>query len=272
MRVIAQLGRQTIDAVATFGDFWRFSALSHTALPASLMRWRQIRYLALQMYEIGTRSLPVVMITGMFVGMVLAVQAVVQFKSVGLEAQLGAIVNLSVLRELGPVLTAILLAGRVGGAITAELGTMKVTEQIDALRAMGVDPIRHLVAPRLAAFVVLGPFLVIYADLMGIFGGHCVSVYVYDINPAQYWHHATAAIELFDILTGLIKSVLFSGAIALICCYKAFWCRPGAAGVGRACTEAFVTCCMVILALDFFLNVVLGAIYQALYGVKMVLG
>jgi len=272
MHAIADVGSRTINWLAGFGDFCRFAGQALAAVPAGLSRWRRIRLILAQMYEIGTRSLPVVMVTGAFVGMVLAVQAVVQFKSAGLEGQLGAIVNLSVVRELGPVLSAILLAGRVGGAITAELGTMRVTEQIDALRVIGAHPIRHLVVPRFLACMLLGPFLVVYADLMGILGGYYVSVYVYDVNAAMYWMHASNAIEMFDILTGLVKILLFSGTLTLICCHKAFRCKPGAAGVGRACTEAFVASCIVILAQDFFLNVLLSSIYQALYGVKMILG
>jgi len=272
MGAIEHLGRRTRGHLASFGDFWRLVAQTFRGVPAGLTRRRDLRRLAEQMFEVGTRSLPVVMITGMFVGMVLAVQAVAQFKSAGLEAQLGAIVNLSVLRELGPVLAAVLLAGRVGGAFTAELGTMRVTEQIDALRAMGADPVRHLVTPRFLACMLLGPFLVIYADVMGIFGGYYVSVHLYNVNASLFWLHAAGAIEFFDIAIGLVKSVLFSGAIALISCHKAFHCQAGAAGVGRACTEGFVASCMVILTLDFFLNVLLGTIYVSLYGVKALVG
>lgn len=272
MQVIATIGRQTLDTLEAFGRFWRFTGQAFAAVPGGVARPRILRLMLQQMYEIGTRSIPVMMVTGMFVGMVLAVQTVTQFKSAGMEGQLGSIINLSVLRELGPVLAAMLLAGRVGGAITAELATMRVTEQLDALRAMGSDPVRHLVVPRFLACIVLGPLLVIYADLMGIFGGHYVSVYIYDVNSSMFWFHAAGAIEFFDIAMGLIKSFLFSGAIALICCYKAFHCRAGAAGVGRACTESFVASCMVILTLDFFLNIVLDRIYQSLYGLKIVLG
>ncbi|NLF31600.1 MAG: ABC transporter permease [Planctomycetes bacterium] len=269
MHVIAALGQHTINLLDGTGRFWLFAGQSFYKAPSSLAGRRNLRLTGRQMFEIGTRSLPVMMVTGMFVGMVLAVQAVAQFKSAGLEGQLGAIVNMSVLRELGPVLAGILLAGRVGGAITAELGTMRVTEQLDALRAMGADPVRHLVAPRLVACLLLGPLLVIYADLMGIFGSYYVSVFIYDINAATFWSHAAAVVEFFDILMGLIKSVLFSGAIVLICCYTAFHCRSGAAGVGRACTESFVFSCIAILVLDFFGNVVLDVIYQSLYGVKI---
>lgn len=269
MAVIEHVGARTTRWLEEFGDFWRFTGRTHVAAPVSLSRWHGLRLLLEQMFEIGTRSLPVILITGTFVGMVLAVQTVQQFQSAGLESQLGVIVNLSVIRELGPVLAGVLLAGRVGGAIAAEVGTMRVTEQIDALRAMGADPIRHLVAPRFLACTLLSPFLVIYADVMGILGGYYIASYVYNVSAADYWRYSDTAIEFFDVGLGLIKSVMFGGTMALICCFKAFRCAPGAAGVGRACTEAFVVSCMMILALDFFLNVLLGAIYQALYGMPI---
>jgi phospholipid/cholesterol/gamma-HCH transport system permease protein len=269
--MLAQLGRRVVDAVAEFGDFWRFTGRAHRLVGQTLFRARGWGRMSRQMFKVGTRSIPVVMITGLFVGMVLATQTVHQFKNLGMEGALGSIVNLSVVRELGPVLAGILLAGRVGGAISAELGTMKVTEQLDALRAMGADPVGHLVTPRFLACMILGPFLVIYADVMGIFGGYYISVFVYDVNPGVYWSHSAAMVGGFDIALGLIKSVLFGWSMALICCYKAFRCQPGAAGVGRACTESFVVSCMVILALDFFANVFLGAIHVALYGHRVVL-
>lgn len=271
LAIFEHFGRGVLDRLDQFGDFWRFTGRAHRFAPNVLTSRRGLGRLMRQMFDVGTRSIPVVMITGLFVGMVLATQTVHQFKSLGMEGAMGGIVNLSVVRELGPVLAGILLAGRVGGAISAELGTMKVTEQLDALRAMGADPIGHLVTPRFLACMILGPFLVIYADVMGIFGGYYISVYVYDISPGTYWSHSASVVGLFDMNLGLIKSVLFGWSMALVCCYKAFRCQPGAAGVGRACTEAFVVSCMVILALDFFANVLLGAINVALYGHRMVL-
>lgn len=272
MAWIDSLGGRSIRWLEEFGGFWMLVGQTHLAVPRALGRWRGIRLLLHQMFEIGTRSLPVVAVTGMFVGMVLAVQAVAQFKNIGLEGQLGAVVNLSVVRELGPVLAGVLLAGRVGGAITAELGTMRVTEQIDALRSMGSDPVRHLVVPRYLAALLLGPVLVVYADVMGMLGGYYISVWIYDVNATLYWDYSAQSVMLFDIIQGLIKAMLFTGTMALICCHKGFRAGAGAAGVGRACTEAFVASCMVILAQDFVLNVIFNAIYAALYGIKPVLG
>ena len=145
---LAKLGQRTAGDVEAFGDFRRFSGRVFGWSVRGGWRWRNVRRVLPQMFEIGTRSIPVVMITGAFVGMVLAVQTVMQFKAIGMISRMGTVINLSVLRELGPVLTGVMLAGRVGGGLTAQLGTMRVTEQIDALRAMGADPIRVLVLPR----------------------------------------------------------------------------------------------------------------------------
>ena len=143
---------------------------------------------------------------------------------------------------------------------------MRVTEQIDALRAMGADPVRVLVVPRVLACVLLMPVLVLYADFTGILGGYVIGVHVYKINAVAFWEHAARTVEMFDILTGLIKSVFFATVIGLISCWRGFRCRPGAAGVGRACTESFVESCMAILALDFFIGVLLNTFYSLTWG------
>jgi phospholipid/cholesterol/gamma-HCH transport system permease protein len=213
---------------------------------------------------------PVVMITGAFVGMTLAVQAYDQLAGLGLEEHLGVLINISVVKELGPVLAAIMLAGRVGGALTAELGTMNVTEQIDAVRSIGTDPIRYLVAPRLLACLLLTPFLIIYADLLGVLGGALVSFIQLDINSRAYWNFSAYGVELWDLSIGVIKGIFFGGAIALISCYKGFNCKEGAHGVGQACTEAFVTSFISILALDFALAVIFKSIYLTFWPLKSI--
>lgn len=270
MNIVANIGSRTIRGMEGFGEFCRFAGRTFALILEGSLQWRKFRLLP-QLYEVGTRSIPVVMITGSFIGMVLAVQTVSQFKAIGMTARMGTIVNLSVLRELGPVLAGVMLAGRVGGGLTAELGTMRVTEQIDALRAMGADPIRVLVVPRFLACILLIPVLVLYANAMGILGGYLISVYVYGVNSSEFWRHAQKTVEQFDIFYGPIKSVFFGAVIALICCYKGFRCAPGAAGVGRACTQSFVASCMTILALNFFLGMLLNTLYEFFYGIKMVL-
>jgi len=268
---IANLGQRTINRVADFGDFCRFCGRTFVWIFEGTARWRNLRLLFPQLYVVGTQSLMVVMITGAFVGAVLAVQSVSQLKGIGRDDVMGAIVTLSVLRELGPVLAGLILAGRVGGGLTAELGTMRVTEQIDALRAMGADPLRVLVVPRVLACVLLIPVLVIYADCMGIIGGYSVSVYIYQVNPDQFWRLTASHVVSLDIFYGPIKSVFFGAVISLICCYKGFRCDPGAAGVGRACTESFVASCMSILALNLFLGMLFGTVQILIYGVKQLL-
>jgi len=217
---------------------------------------------------IGVRSMPVVMITGAFVGMTLAVQAYDQLAGMGLEEHLGALINISVVKELGPVLAAVMLAGRIGGALTAELGTMNVTEQIDAVRSMGTDPLRYLVVPRVLACLLLTPFLIIFADLTGIIGGYFLSVVQLGINSRAYWSFSASAVELWDVSIGVVKGFFFGVAIAVIGCYKGFTCKEGAQGVGQACTEAFVTSFISILALDFALAVIFKAIYSTFWPLK----
>ena len=217
---------------------------------------------------IGVRSVPVIMITGAFVGMTLAVQAYDQLAGMGLEEHLGVLINISVVKELGPVLAAVMLAGRIGGALTAELGTMNVTEQIDAVRSMGTDPIAYLVAPRLLACLLLTPILIIFADLMGVVGGAMISFLQLHINSNAYWEFSAQHVELWDVAIGVIKGFFFGGAIALISCHKGFTCKEGAQGVGQACTEAFVASFISILALDFALAVVFKNIYLTFWPLR----
>jgi phospholipid/cholesterol/gamma-HCH transport system permease protein len=266
MAIVAGLGRTTIGAVAEFGDFCRFSGRALQTSLTGMRRWRYWARLLPQMFEVGTRSIPVVMITGAFVGMVLAVQTITQFRVLGMEGVMGSVVNKSVLRELGPVLAGIMLAGRVGGGLTAELGTMHVTEQIDALRAMGADPIETLVVPRFLAALLLVPLLTVYADFTGILGGLVVSVYVYGVSAGDFWSHAQDTVTYWDVFYGIIKSFLFGGVMSLVCCYKGFRCSPGAAGVGSACTQSFVASCMAILGINFLLGMFLNTLYERIYG------
>jgi len=267
---LTKIGRSVLNVVASFGEFCRFTAQTFAWLPAAATHVADIRLLGPQFYQVGALSVPIVAITGMFVGMVLAVQAFVQFQSVGLENHLGSVINLSVVRELGPVLTGVMLAGRVGGALTAELGTMRVTEQIDALRCIGADPIRHLVVPRFLACLLLTPLLTCYADFTGVLGGYVISAKVFTVSENLYWRYSANALELWDLFCGMTKSLLFGGAIGLVSCFRGFYCRPGAEGVGRACTDAFVTSFVSILTLDFFLAVLFKGLYEVIWGFKSV--
>ncbi|CAA9413138.1 MAG: Phospholipid ABC transporter permease protein MlaE [uncultured Phycisphaerae bacterium] len=173
---------------------------------------------------------------------------------------------MSVVKQIGPVLAAVMLAGRVGGALTAELGTMNVTEQLDAMRVMGADPVRYLVVPRFLACVLLTPILTIYSDLLGVLGGYVLSVYYLGVAETPYWQFSAQAIETWQIMEGIFKSVFFGAAIGLISCYKGFNSGAGASGVGRACTESFVASFMAIIVLNFFFARLLQNLYVGLYG------
>jgi len=269
--MIAALGVKTIRGVNNAGRFGRFVWRAAVASLTGCVRPSTCQLVWGQMDVIGVRSVPVIMITGAFVGMTLAIQTYDQLAGMGLEEHLGVLINISVVKELGPVLAAIMLAGRVGGALTAELGTMNVTEQIDAIRSIGTDPIRYLVAPRLLACLLLTPFLIVYADLMGIVGGYFVSVIQLGINARAYWSFSASGVELWDLGIGVIKGFFFGGAIAVISCYKGFTCREGAHGVGQACTEAFVASFISILALDFALAVVFKGIYNTLWAMRSII-
>ena len=263
MRIyIARLGAWTQKALGDFGRFWIFAGKALRAFGAGIGRGRTWRLLLGPMFTVGVASVPVIVLTGMFVGMVLAVQAYAQFAPTPWTEHMGAVVNVTVISELGPVLAAIMLAGRVGGALTAELGTMKVTEQVDALEAMGVTPIRYLVAPRFMACLLMIPFLTIFADIAGVIGGFLVSCYTFGVQPQDYWLISANYIQTWDLVTGLGKSLFFGGAIGLISCYKGFTTKGGAQGVGRACTESFVASFMAILVLDFFLSLVATTLHE----------
>ena len=221
--------------------------------------------LLINFYQVGVLSLPVVALTGTFIGMVLAVQTYYQFRQIGLESRLGAVINLTLLRELGPVLAATMLAGRVGSAMAAELGTMRVTEQIDALSAMGANPVLYLAVPRFLACVILIPMLTVMADLMGILGGYFYSVLALEIDPHFYWQNSQNFVGAWDFFTGLSKSVFFGATIALVSCHRGFNATAGAEGVGRAATAAFVHSFVIILVLDLLLGIVLDNFYFLLW-------
>ena len=229
--------------------------------------------LVLASYNIGVLSLPVVMLTGCFIGMVLAVQTYPSFRLVGLESRLGAVINMSLVRELGPVLAATMLAGRIGSSIAAELGTMRVTEQIDALASMGTSPIYYLVVPRFLACFFLIPGLTAMADLMGVLGGGMYSIHFLGVESHSYWLYSSTFVGRFDLVAGMIKSMFFGIIIALISCHQGFNCDPGAEGVGKAATRSFVLSFVAILFLDLILGIVLDRIHLLIgYGPAVIQG
>src|SRR5437868_8296810 len=265
---IERVGRATNNTLAAFGDFFVFAGRTIMWLFFAGLRPKNLRLVFPQMYEVGVRSVPVVGVTGAFIGMVLAIESITQFRTIGQEQRLGSVINLSVVKQIGPVLAAVMLAGRIGGALTAELGTMNVTEQLDALRVMGADPIRYLVVPRFVACVLLTPLLTIYSDFLGVLGGWLISVPFLGVPNQPYWFYSAQGVDTWQVMEGLIKSVFFGGSIGLISCYKGFTCGSGASGVGRACTESFVSSFLTIIVLNFFFAHLLRAAYTALYGTR----
>ncbi len=268
--MLSVLGSRTIGSLSSLGNIGVFSWQLSRWLVPSVIRWRTWARSMPLFYEVGNRTLPVIMITGLFVGLVLAVQSYDQLHAAGFEDRMGVLVSMSLVQELGPVLAGVMVAGRVGGALTAEIGTMRVTDQVAALRVMGADPIRHLAVPRFLACLLLTPLLTFFCDVCGSLGGWFVAVVMKGIPSSPYWYYVRDAIVTWDIMVGLIKSLVFGGAIGIISCYKGFNCRPGAEGVGRACTESFVISFIAILAADFFLGTFLSGLYRALYGFKSV--
>lgn len=214
----------------------------------------QGREIVKQMEEVGVRSFPVVIITAAFTGMVLALQSYTGFKRFGAETMVGTVVALSVTRELGPVLTGLMVSGRIGSAMAAELGTMRVTEQIDALYTLATNPIKYLIVPRFLASVIMLPILVVFADVIGILGGYLVSVQILGTNPTLYVRRTWDYLEINDLSSGLLKAIVFGMIIATISCYQGFSAEGGAEGVGRATTKAVVLSSLTILISNYFIT------------------
>ncbi len=242
----------------------RMTLLAREALRSLLRRkvsWSDLIY---QIYFIGFKSQSVVLITGAFTGMVLGAQTFFQFHKVKMDTATLAVVSVSMCSELGPVLTGLMVAGRVGAAIAAELGTMRVTEQIDALRTLATHPVDYLVVPRLLALHIALPLLTIEAITIGILASYFVGVHLLGIDPVYSWANMVRYTDATDVAVGLMKAVVFGGIIALVGCYKGLYCKEGAEGVGRATTEAVVYSSITILITNFFLTLSLSRILESL--------
>ncbi len=223
--------------------------------------WALIRE---QLYNIGVLSLPVVAMTGFSTGLVLAAQSFFQLSDKGLAGATGLMVGKAMITELGPVLTAFMVTGRVGAAMCAELGSMQVTEQIDALQTMAVNPNSYLVAPRIISGTFMLPLLTMFSIFMGIYGGYLLSVYYFHMAPTNYFDPMPIYISLFDLLTGVVKSVIFGVLIVTISCYKGMITTGGAEGVGRSTTNSVVICYTCILISNFLITLGLNVIHNAL--------
>ena len=219
--------------------------------------WDDLLY---QIYFIGVKSQAVVLITGGFTGMVFGWQTYVQFHKFKMDTATLAVVGVAVCDELGPVLTALMVAGRVGAALAAEIGTMRVTEQIDALRTLATHPVDYLVVPRIAAGQIALPLLVIESICVGIGASYCICVYVLGVDPTYLWFNMLRFTHDVDAVIGVVKAFVFGGIIALVGCYKGLTCGLGAEGVGRATTEAVIYACITILITDFFLTMLVSIV------------
>lgn len=233
-------------------------------LSSCLIKPPHLKLIFKQLYLIGVTSLTVVAITGFFTGLVLAAQSFYQLADKGLSGITGLMVGKAMMTELGPVLTAFMVTGRVGAAMCAELGTMKVTEQIDALETMSVSPSRYLVAPRVIAGTLMMPLLTLYSVVAGIFGGYLISVYFFEMSPVAYFDPMPIHITLFDFFSGIIKGFIFGILIMTISCYKGMVTSGGAEGVGRTTTSSVVICYCAILFSNFLLTMALNLFYSVL--------
>jgi phospholipid/cholesterol/gamma-HCH transport system permease protein len=252
--VIEHLGAWAVIRVREMGRMLLFVLSAFAWLVRPPFRFHQIMK---QLHFIGYKSTFVVVLTAGFTGMVLALQGYYSLRKFGSEGLLGSAVALSMIRELGPVLAALMVTARAGSAMTAEIGIMRITEQIDALDTMAINPLQYLVAPKIVAGVIGVPLLVAIFDVVGIYGGSLVGVDLLGVSEGAYWNSIESAVEWKDIYGGILKSISFGLIVSWICCYKGFYTRQSAEGLGRATTEAVVLSSVLILVWDYFLTSVL---------------
>ena len=254
MRILGLLGRWTLNSLREGGRMVVFlgSALFYTFLPP--LKWRRI---IARIHFIGAKSLLVIVVTGAFTGMVLGLQVFYTLRKFGSEGFLGSVVALTLIRELGPVRCALMVTGRAGSALTAEIGIMRITEQIDALDAMALNPMRYLIVPSILAGLIVFPLLTAIFDLVGIYGGYLVGVKLLGVAGGTYFGEMETYVDLRDITQGFLKSLSFGLLMTWVCCYKGFTTSHGAEGVSRATTQAVVLSSVLILVWDYFLGSVL---------------
>lgn len=251
MNPLAKIGRVFLAFLGTTGRLTLFalSTVKHCFLPPFYPR-----IMGQQMLEIGYFSLPVVGLTAIFAGMVLALQSYTGFARFSAEGAIANVVVLSVTRELAPVLGGLMIAGRVGASMAAEIGTMRVTEQIDALTTLSTNAMKYLVVPRVIAGITMLPLLILVADIIGVFGGFLVAVYKLDFNPAIYLQNTWDFLEPIDVISGLVKAAVFGFLVTLMGCYHGYYSKGGAQGVGMATTNAVVSASILILCFNYILT------------------
>ena len=251
MPILGPIGRAFLGFLESAGRLTLFAVqgLSHAVRPPFFFR-----AIGHQMLEIGYYSLPVVGMTAIFTGMVLALQSYTGFSRFNAESAIATVVILSMTRELGPVLAGLMVAGRIGAAMAAEIGTMRVTEQIDALVTLSTNPFKYLIAPRLIAGMLMLPCLVMIADIIGVFGGYLISIYKLGFNPATYIRNSWDFLKTIDVVSGLVKAAVFGFLVALMGCYHGYHSKGGAQGVGQATTNAVVSASILILAFNYMIT------------------
>ena len=245
------MGRQTLDFFQKVGGLSIFIAKT---ISGFVRRPFYLRLILRQLISIGYFSLPVVAMTAIFSGAVLALQSYTGFSRFSAESSIATVVVLSITRELGPVLAGLMVAGRVGASIAAEIGTMKVTEQIDALFTLSTDPIKYLVVPRVIASVITMPCLVLIGDIIGVMGGYLVSVHKLGFNGTSYIKSTVEYLETIDVVSGLVKAAVFGFIIAIMSCYHGYYSDKGAKGVGSATTDAVVSSSILILLSNYLIT------------------
>jgi len=254
LKFLEKTGKKVISFIESSGDF---ALLNISTIKFFFKKPFDIKNKFKQLERVGVDSTPVVLVTALFTGMVLALQVYTGFKRFQAESMVGALLGVALTRELAPVLAALMVAGRIGSSIAAEIGTMRVTEQVDALEVMGIDPVQYLFVPRVIAGLLTLPLLVGIADLIGIYGGFFLLVNVFGENPEQYLNKVYEFTEYKDVLSGLIKAGVFGYLITMVGCYKGLRTTGGAEGVGKATTNAVVVASLLILISDFFLSKIL---------------
>ncbi|MFQ5645638.1 MAG: MlaE family ABC transporter permease [bacterium] len=252
-KTIERAGSVVYDLIEEIG---KVVVLSYQVMKAAFRRPLYLKELVNQMEGFGVRSLPVVLTTSLFTGAVLAVQTYIGFKRFSAESMVGTVVALSLTRELGPVVTGLIVAGRVGASMTAEIGTMRVTEQIDALITLSMNPVKYLIVPRVIAGFIMMPVLTLFADAVGIWAGFMVSIHSLGANRVVYIRRSLDFLTFHDVTSGLYKAAVFGIIIALIGCYKGFYTRGGAEGVGRATTGSVVVSSILILIANYVMTAV----------------
>jgi phospholipid/cholesterol/gamma-HCH transport system permease protein len=251
---VGQIGRSTIQQLADMGRMFLFllSAFAWAVRPP-----QRLRLIIFHIRSIGVESLSVVLLSGVFTGMVMGLQGYYSLRKFNAESFLGSAVALGLLRELGPVLSAFMVTGRTGSAMAAEIASMKVTEQIDALYSMAINPVQYLVSPRIVAGLISMPLLTAIFDVVGIYGAYLVGVGLLGVSSGSYFAGMESSVVFHDVWSGLLKSVSFGLIISWVCCYKGFEAPPRATGVGQATTESVVLCFVLILVWDYFMTSVM---------------